>query len=41
MYDFMEHFAPHLIRELVDQAFGADNRTQVETLFQDVNLPLR
>lgn len=41
MYDFMELFAPHLTRELVDQAFTTDSNEQVESLFASVELPLR
>ncbi|MBT4162377.1 MAG: HTH-type transcriptional regulator CysB [Gammaproteobacteria bacterium] len=41
MYDFIELFAPHLSRELIDQAFAADNHAEVDKLFEDVALPLR
>jgi LysR family cys regulon transcriptional activator len=40
MYDFMELFAPHLTRELVNDAFAADTRQGVEKLFSDVELPV-
>lgn len=41
MYDFIELFAPHLNRDLVNDAFAAEKRVEVESLFKDVNLPLR
>lgn len=40
MYDFMELFAPHLTRDLVNEAFAADNRQDVDQLFADVTLPV-
>ena len=39
MYDFMELFAPHLTRELVDQAFAAQNGQEVDALFANIELP--
>ena len=41
MYDFMELFAPHLDRELVDRAFGSHNNQEVDALFADIRLPVR
>lgn len=40
MYDFMELFAPHLTRELVNEAFSLDSRQDVQKLFTDVELPV-
>ena len=40
MYDFMELFAPHLTRELIDQAFEAQTRQDVDLLFEDIALPV-
>ena len=40
MYDFMELFAPHLTRELINQAFEAQSRSEVEHLFDDIVLPV-
>ncbi len=40
MYDFMELFAPHLTRELIDQAFKAQTRQDVDLLFDDIVLPV-
>ena len=39
MYDFMELFAPHLQRELVNEAFEAQTRSEVDAIFSDVTLP--
>ena len=39
MYDFIEDFAPHLPRELVQDAFAARSRADVETLFDHLDLP--
>ena len=41
MYDFMELFAPHLSRELVDDVFAARDKSEMESLFENVVLPLR
>ncbi len=41
MYDFIELFAPHLTRELIDKAVESQNRQDVEQLFEDVVLPVR
>ena len=39
MYDFIELFAPHLKRELVDRAAAARDREELERLFSAVTLP--
>lgn len=39
MYDFLELFAPHLARELVDDAFEGQNRAELELLFSEIKLP--
>jgi LysR family cys regulon transcriptional activator len=39
MYDFIEMFAPHLSRELVDAALSAVGPGEVDRLFQSVELP--
>ena len=41
MYDFMQLFAPHLSRELVDDVFAARDKSEMESLFENVVLPLR
>jgi len=40
MYDFIELFAPHLTRELVQRAFEAQSRHEVDKLFGDIELPV-
>ncbi len=39
MYKFIEAFAPHLTRDLVDQAFQCHNKAELEELFRNVSLP--
>jgi LysR family cys regulon transcriptional activator len=41
MYDFMQLFAPHLNRRLVDRAANAETPDEVERLLADVKLPVR
>lgn len=41
MYEFLELFAPHLTKSLVDQAFKLHTRTALEELFAHVTLPTR
>jgi LysR family cys regulon transcriptional activator len=40
MYDFIERFAPHLTREVVDEAAQATSREARERLFADIELPV-
>jgi len=40
MYDFMERFAPHLTKEMVDRVVAHQgSRTEVEALFKSIELP--
>jgi len=39
MYDFIELFAPHLTRELVQRAAGAGSNEELERLFKGLELP--
>jgi len=39
MYEFIELFAPHLTREVVDKAWHLQNKAEVEALFEHVELP--
>jgi LysR family cys regulon transcriptional activator len=41
MYDFIEWFAPHLDKEMVDASVACSTRSQREALFADVDLPIR
>jgi LysR family cys regulon transcriptional activator len=40
MYDFVEQFAPHLTREVVEKANAAMSREEIEQLFRGVDLPV-
>lgn len=39
MYDFIEQFAPHLTRDIVNQAYSCHSRVEMDELFSDVLLP--
>ncbi|MCL6271940.1 HTH-type transcriptional regulator CysB [Sansalvadorimonas sp. 2012CJ34-2] len=39
MYDFIKQFAPHLTKELVDEAVLRHNRADMEEVFQHLDLP--
>ena len=39
MYDFIEMFAPHLNRSLVEQVLRRHSRSEREALFSEVELP--
>jgi LysR family cys regulon transcriptional activator len=41
MYEFLQLFAPHLNRRLVDRAHSAGGPQELEQLFADIELPLR
>ncbi len=41
MYEFLQLFAPHLTRRLVDRAQSAPGDAEVAALFADIELPLR
>ncbi len=41
MYDFMERFAPHLTRLVVEQAVGLRDQKQIDALFAEMTLPTR
>ena len=41
MYDFIEHLAPHLNTELIQQAQATKNNDAVNRLVEDIELPLR
>ncbi|WP_425055433.1 HTH-type transcriptional regulator CysB [Pseudomonas abyssi] len=40
MYEFIEAFAPHLTREMIDQALLCSNKVELEALFDGVELPI-
>lgn len=39
MYDFIEKFAPHLTREVVNEAFNRHSRMELDELFDGIELP--
>ena len=39
MMDFIQQFAPHLTKELVDAALSSDSRNTQQRLFDDIELP--
>lgn len=39
MYDFIQHFAPHLTKEVVQEAISRHNKAEVDELFSGVKLP--
>ncbi|HEY7885636.1 MAG TPA: HTH-type transcriptional regulator CysB [Cellvibrionaceae bacterium] len=39
MYDFIEAFAPHLSRDIVNQAYACHSRVELDELFQSIHLP--
>jgi len=41
MYDFMERFAPHLTRNVVDQAVALKTNSEIEAMFANMDLPVR
>jgi LysR family cys regulon transcriptional activator len=41
MYDFIEDFAPHLPRDVVEAAFACSNAVEREAMFADFDLPVR
>lgn len=41
MYDFIERFAPHLTRAVIDQAMTLRSDLEIDEMFKDIVLPLR
>lgn len=39
MYEFIEDFAPHLTRDVVQEAFSRHSKTELEALFATIELP--
>jgi len=40
MYEFIQNFAPHLTREVVDEAFQRHSKADIEELFSHLELPV-
>ncbi|MGL6259731.1 HTH-type transcriptional regulator CysB [Vibrio sp. WXL210] len=41
MFDFMERFAPHLTRPVVEQAISLKSNAEIEEMFKGIKLPVR
>lgn len=41
MFDFMERFAPHLTRPVVEQAISLKSGAEIDEMFRDIDLPVR
>lgn len=41
MYDFIERFAPHLTRDVVERACLLRNQEEVDKMFEDMELPVK
>ena len=41
MYDFIQRFAPHLTRAVVDAAVALRSNEDIEAMFRDIKLPLK
>ena len=39
MYDFIQRFAPHLTRDVVDTAVALRSNEEIEVMFKDIKLP--
>ncbi len=39
MYDFIEKFAPHLNKEIIEAAIQANNNEQIEEIFKEIDIP--
>lgn len=39
MYDFMQLFAPHLTRQLIDKAYHCNTRLELDELFDEIEIP--
>lgn len=40
MYEFISEFAPHLTRDIIEAAFACQSKSDLESLFADVALPV-
>jgi LysR family cys regulon transcriptional activator len=39
MYDFIEKFAPHLTKDIINEAFNRHSRLEFDELFEDIEIP--
>lgn len=40
MYEFIESFAPHLSRNMVEKAYSCTSKLELDELFENINLPV-
>lgn len=40
MYEFIEKFAPHLTKDIVNEAFNRHSRAELDELFEDIKIPM-
>ena len=40
MYEFIEEFAPHLTKDVINEAFNRHSKMELDELFADVELPV-
>jgi LysR family transcriptional regulator, cys regulon transcriptional activator len=40
MYDFIQMFAPHLKREIVEEAYQRHTKADLDELFENIRLPV-
>ena len=40
MYEFIESFAPHLSRNMVEKAYSCSSRLELDELFEHITLPV-
>lgn len=40
MYEFIESFAPHLSRNMVEKAYSCSSKLELDELFENINLPV-
>ncbi|MGB0894635.1 MAG: HTH-type transcriptional regulator CysB [Parashewanella sp.] len=41
MYDFIEYFAPHLTKDIVEKAVGIRDQHLIDRMFENIELPVR
>ncbi len=41
LYDFIQRFAPHLTRDVVDTAIALRSNEEIEAMFKDIKLPVK
>jgi LysR family cys regulon transcriptional activator len=39
MFDFIEKFAPHLTKDIINEAFNRHSRMELDELFENIKIP--